>query len=79
KEELSGDSSELERGVEELKRRGDRNNKKGRSMNGYNKGIESLEREISCGKDNGNGVIEKPTGSVEEVNNGLEQVNQLNQ
>ncbi|WP_260842695.1 hypothetical protein [Staphylococcus epidermidis] len=40
KEELSGDSSELERGVEELKRKGDTNNKKGRSMNGYNKGIE---------------------------------------
>ncbi|MBF9619479.1 FIVAR domain-containing protein, partial [Streptococcus pseudopneumoniae] len=73
------DTTELQTAVQQLNRRGDTNNKKPRSINAYNKAIQSLETQITSAKDNANAVIQKPIRTVQEVNNALQQVNQLNQ
>ncbi len=79
KQQLTADTTELQTAVQQLNRRGDTNNKKPRSINAYNKAIQSLETQITSAKDNANAVIQKPIRTVQEVNNALQQVNQLNQ
>lgn len=79
KQQLTADTTELQTAVQQLNRKGDTNNKKPRSINAYNKAIQSLETQITSAKDNANAVIQKPIRTVQEVNNALQQVNQLNQ
>lgn len=79
KQQLTADTTELQTAVQQLNRRVDTNNKKPRSINAYNKAIQSLETQITSAKDNANAVIQKPIRTVQEVNNALQQVNQLNQ
>ena len=57
KQQLTADTTELQTAVQQLNRRGDTNNKKPRSINAYNKAIQSLETQITS-KDNANAVIQ---------------------
>lgn len=58
KQQLTADTTELQTAVQQLNRRGDTNNKKPRSINAYNKAIQSLETQITSAKDNANAVIQ---------------------